>query len=200
MVLPKDVHTRPDTWLVEACRGGDDAAFAELVRRYKDRVFHVAYRFLSNYEDASDVAQDAFIRAYNGLAAFRGDAKVSTWLYSIVTNLARNRLRYAGRKGRDRSVSLEALAEDAPGCAQAVAIAHETPCGAAMGHELEEVLQGCLEKLPEHCRMVFVLRMYEELNYADIAEVMGIPVGTVKSRLNEARALLRDRLKALAVL
>jgi RNA polymerase sigma-70 factor (ECF subfamily) len=140
------------------------------------------------------------VRAYRGLKGFQGEAKVYTWLYSIAANLARNRLRDATRKGRDRSGSLEKLQAEAPGRAQEASAVQENPRADAMGHELEEVLQKCLEELPDHYRMTFVLRTFEDLSYEEIADVMGCPSGTVKSRLNQARRMLRDRLQELAVL
>jgi RNA polymerase sigma factor (sigma-70 family) len=91
--------------------GGDPGAFDELVRRYKDRVYGVIYRFVGNHEDAMDLAQDVFVRAYQGLHAYRGHSQVYTWLYSIAANLSRNRLRDRTRKGRGRGTSLEAMEE-----------------------------------------------------------------------------------------
>ena len=197
MVLLKEARGHSDVRLVEACRDGDRSAFDELVRRYKDRIYNVVYRFLGNQEDALDVCQEAFVRAYRRLDAFEGRAQVYTWLYSIAANLARNRLRDMGRKGRNRGTSLEAIEERGSG---ALADGNPSPRDEAMGHELEAALQGCLEDLPEHCRMVFVLRTFEDLSYDEISQVVGCPVGTVKSRLNQARRLLKDRLTELAIL
>ena len=98
-----------DATLVHAHREGDARAFDELVRRYKDRMYTVMYRLLGNHEEALEASQDTFVRAYQGLATFRGDAAFSTWLYRIALNVGRNRLRDGARKGRDQSTSLEAL-------------------------------------------------------------------------------------------
>lgn len=200
MVVLKGTRDHSDAALVSQCREGDSCAFDELVRRHKDRVYNVVYRFLGNHEDALDVCQEVFVRAYRGIHGFKGQSKVYTWLYSIAANLARNRLRDKGRKGRDKGVSLEGLAERAPGVAAQASCTNESPRAAAEQHELEAVLQQCLEELPDHYRLAFVLRTFEDLSYEEIAGVMACPEGTVKSRLNQARKMLRERLKELAVL
>lgn len=200
MVLLKEESEQRDSVLVEECRNGDADAFGELVTRYKDRIYNVAYRFLGNHEDAQDVAQEVFVRAYHGIHGFKGRAKVYTWLYSIAGNLARNRLRDGSRKGRDKGTSLEALEEAAPGVAQRVTAGGFTPEEVARGRELDDALQQCLEELPEHYRMAFVLRTFEKLSYDEIADAMGCPKGTVKSRLNQARSMLHERLEARALI
>lgn len=189
----------PDTALVAAFQDGDSAAFSLLMRRYKDRVYNVLYRLLGNHEDAQDVAQEVFVRAYHGLNEFRGEARVYTWLYSIALNLARNRMRDRGRKGRDSGVSLDALAEEAPGAAQEAAADCDTPRHAAQRRELDDALETCLARLPELYRAAFVLRVADGMNYEEIAESLECPKGTVKSRLNQARVLLRACLEQRGV-
>ena len=200
MELLKVEERDADFALVEDCRNGDSSAFDELVRRYKDRVYNVAYRFLGNHEDAQDVAQEVFVRAYRGIGGFKGDSKVYTWLYSIAGNLARNKLRDSKRKGRNMGISLEELERRAPGTAQALATARETPEEAARRRETEAALQACLEELPEHYRIVFVLRTFEQLSYEEIADSVGCPKGTVKSRLNHARKFLHEKLNARSII
>ena len=190
-------ETIDEDWaLVQACQQGDDDAFDTLIGRYKDRVYTIVYRFLGHREDAQDVAQEAFVRAYRGLDSFEGNSKFYTWLYSIATNLARNAVRDRGRKGRDQGTSLDRLQENAPNVAQQVAQSNQRPDTAAAGQELHEALQACIEALPEPNRMVFVLRTVDGLKYDEIAAVLECPCGTVKSRLNQARVLLRDALNA----
>ena len=189
-----------DVALLAKCRSGDSSAFEALVLRYKDRVYNVAYRFLGNHEDAQDVAQEVFCRAYRGIEGFKGDSKVYTWLYSIAGNLARNKLRDSKRKGRNMGISLEELERRAPGTAQALATARETPEEAARRRETEAALQACIEELPEHYRIVFVLRTFEQLSYEEIADSVGCPKGTVKSRLNHARKFLHEKLKARSII
>lgn len=188
-----------DQLLVEQCQDGDMAAFDDLVLRYKDRIYNVVYRFVGHHEDAQDVVQEVFMRAYRGIQDFQGRSQVYTWLYSIASNLARNALRDGGRKGRDQGLSLNRLEEDAPTAAQQATRVDATPDRIAEQHEFNDVLQECILLLPEHYRMVFVLRTFDQLSYDEIAEALGCPRGTVKSRLNQARVLLRDALRERSV-
>jgi RNA polymerase sigma-70 factor, ECF subfamily len=200
VVLLQDAPDQVDAGLVERFRNGDTAAFEEIVHRYKDRVYNIVYRYLGNHEDARDVAQEVFIRAFRGINGFRGHAKVYTWLYSIAANLSRNRLRDMQRKGRSKGISLEALQEEAPALADGHAATRETPRSSAQHRELHDGLRLCLDALPDSFRMAFVLRVHDELSYEDIAISVGVPQGTVKSRLNQARRRLRDCLKLRGLL
>ncbi len=195
MELTKDADPYSDTALIEDCKQGNPAAFDEFVRRYKDRVYGVVYRFLGNHEDAQDVSQEVFLRAYQGLAGFEGRSKVTTWLHSIAGNLARNRLRDSGRRGRNKVVRLDEARAERGGAQGAWASAQANPEESARGQELERAMQEALLTLPEHYRLVFVLRTFDRLNYDEIAEIAGCPRGTVKSRLNHARKQLHAQLK-----
>ena len=199
-MLSKDARGCSDAALLAHCRDGDTSAFDEIVRRYKDRLYSTLFRILGDYEDARDVAQEVFVRAFRGLDGFRGEAQVYTWLYRMAMNRAHYRLRDRSRKGRNRAVSLYAIESDARSVAAAAVSENRTPAKEAESRELEEVLQQCLDELPEMLRMVFALRVFEELSYDEIADVMECPRGTVKSRLNQARVLLRSRLRELSVL
>lgn len=185
-VLLKEAREEADARLVESSLRGDPGAFDELVRRYKDRVYGVIYRFVGNHEDAMDLAQEVFVRAYQGLHAYRGHSQVYTWLYSIAANLSRNRLRDRTRKGRSRATSLEALEEAGAGMAAPGA----GPREAAAKRELEAALEDCLADLPELYRFAFCLKTFDGMGYEEIALTVGCPPGTVKSRLNEARKRL----------
>jgi RNA polymerase sigma-70 factor (ECF subfamily) len=201
VVLLKEARQHSDIALVAECQKGDSEAFDELVRRHKERVYNVVYRFLGHREDALDVCQEVFVRAYQSITAFRGGSQVYTWLHAIAANLAKNRIRDRKRKGRNMSSSLEALAEAAPGVAQMAERANDgRPDDIVMTRELEEVLQHCLNEMPEHYRLTFVLRTVDDLSYEEIAAVMNCPIGTVRSRLNQARRMLRDRLTELKVI
>ncbi len=186
--------------LLDDCRTGDPVAFESLVNTYKDRVYNVAYRYLGRHEDAEDVAQETFVRAYRGIHDFEGRSRVYTWLHSIAGNLARNHARDRSRKGRDKTISLDQLSDQGAGLAQQFSATVESPYTLAAASELQATLQQCVEELPDHYRLVFVLRTYEGLSYDEIAEAVRCPKGTVKSRLNQARVQLRDRLKTLSVL
>ena len=197
MVLLREARTISDTNLVQECQAGDSSAFDEIVRRYKNRIYTVIYRFLGDREESLDVTQEAFIRAYHGIQKFQGTAHVYTWLYSIAANLARNRLRDGSRKGRDKAVSLETMVSSK---IQGSTCTDTTPRTMAESRELDDLLQQCLNDLPENCRIAFVLRTFDDLSYDEIADVLGCPSGTVKSRIHQARTLLRDRLRDMTMI
>jgi RNA polymerase sigma-70 factor (ECF subfamily) len=171
--------------LLARLRAGDRRAFEDLVREQQHRVYGVALRMLGNAAEAQDVAQEVFIRAHRGLAEFRGDARLSTWLYTIASRLCLNRLagseRRLTRHGED---ALERLADVRPG-----------PDQALEREELEEALHRAIAELPEERRIVVVLRDVEGLAYEEIAEVLELPVGTVRSRLHRARLDLKEKLE-----
>lgn len=183
-----------DAALVAAFQGGDAGAFDALVARHKDGAYGLALRLTGNAEDAAEVAQDAFVRAYRSLTSFRGEAAFGTWLYRVVVNLARNRVRDRGRRGRNKAVSMEALQEREPTREHAAA-ASTDPRAVAVGAELDALLAEALAALPETYREVFVLRVQEEMPYEAIAGVLEVPVGTVKSRLHAARRQLHGWLR-----
>ncbi|MFP4499826.1 MAG: RNA polymerase sigma factor [Candidatus Hydrogenedentota bacterium] len=181
--------------LAAAFRAGAPAAFDRVVALYKDRLYNVLYRILGNHEDALDVAQEAFIRAWRKREQFAGRAQVYTWLYQIAANLARNRLRDGTRKGRNKGASFDVLAGGAPSVAQQALATSENPRDHAAREELGAVLEECLAALADHYRMAFVLRIFDGLDYAGIAATLDCREGTVKSRLNKARGLLRTCLQ-----
>lgn len=192
MELLEETRKSSDAELVEACLKGEEKAFDELLRRYKDRVYNVVYRYLGHREDSLDAALEVFVRAYRNLDSYQGHAQVYTWLYSIAANVCRNRLRDQSRKGRNMGVSYEALAEESPGVAQQASSTHVNPSHLAQKRELDDGLRLCLDGLPETYRMAFVLRTFDNLSYTDIAASSDCPEGTVKSRLNQARKLLKE--------
>jgi RNA polymerase sigma-70 factor (ECF subfamily) len=172
---------RPDeAWLEEARHHPE--AFAELVRRYQDRVYALAYRFLRNHSDAEDVAQETFLRAFRALGSFETGRRFAPWLFRIATNLCLDMLR-----ARRPIASLE---DDPvpPASLERVEATVDV-------RERWRALQAALETLPEGLRVVFLLRHESDLSYQEIAQVLGIPVNTVRTRLFRARELLRDRLK-----
>jgi RNA polymerase sigma-70 factor, ECF subfamily len=170
---------------LDRLRAGDAAAFEDLVMTYQHRVFGVALRMLGNAAEAQDVAQEAFVRAHRALGDFRGDAKLSTWLYAITSRLCLTRLaageRRAGRAGEE---ALLRLADAGP-----------APDARLERSELEAALQRAIAELPEEARIVVVLRDLEGLPYEEIAQALDLPLGTVRSRLHRARADLKDKLE-----
>ena len=167
-----------DEVLVGAARAGDDAAFSELVRRHQARVYRVALRMLGSDADAQDAAQEAFVAAWLALARFRGESSVATWLYRIVTNRCLSRL--APRPG------------EPPVQARDIAVEAHDPARLAEHRAHADAISRAVAALPADQRAALVLRDYEGLSYEEIAVVLRIGVGAVKSRIHRAR---RDVLK-----
>ncbi len=182
--------------LIERCRAGDLAAFEPLVEKYRQRVYRLAYNVLRDPEEAWDVAQDGFIRAFQALPSFRGDSAFYTWLFRIVMNVARDRARQHAARGRafgtervdeedwDRILVDQGTAPDA---------------NAAQVEERERIGRA-LATLSEPHRAIIMLSDLEGLSYREIAEVLDIPMGTVMSRLHNARRRLREALGPLLLL
>lgn len=176
---------------VAAARQGDVNAFNRLVLAYQDLAYNVAYRILGNEERAADATQEAFLRGYRALEQFRGGS-FKVWLLRIVTNCCYDQLRASQRRP---SSSLEDLLEDEERTRLFEDDA-ETPEEHLERQELDAAIQQGLEELPDDQRMVLVMSDIEGLSYEEIAQVMSVPLGTVKSRLSRARAKLRDYLLA----
>jgi RNA polymerase sigma-70 factor, ECF subfamily len=185
-----------DRMLVDRFKNGDATAFDQLVTRYWDRIYAMTNQLLRNQQDAEEVTQDAFIRAHRGLVNFRGDSAFSTWLYQIATNLARNRYWYWWRRKRDRSLSFDApIGHDSETTlAELIPAEQETPEDATVTQEFVGRVAECMEQLNEKHREILILRNVQNLAYEEIAEILGISVGTVKSRIARARENLREKL------
>ncbi len=185
-----------DAGLVARCRNGDEAAFDELVLRHRSRAINVAFQVLRDYEDATEVAQDAFVNVYEHLDTFRGDCAFTTWLHQIVVNLARNRHRWWKRRGRQAMVSLDAAVPVAAGAApRQFAAPGDAPDTATVKAEFVAAIAREMAALPLAFREVLMLRNVDNLSYEEIAGRLGCSVGTVKSRIARARAALRERMK-----
>jgi RNA polymerase sigma-70 factor, ECF subfamily len=170
---------------LERLRAGDAQAFEELVASHQHRVFGVALRMLGSAAEAEEIAQEAFLRAHRSLPDFRGDAKLSTWLYAIVSRLCLNRLGSGDRKAvRHGEEVLLRVADPRAG----------PEAGAERG-ELEAALHRAIAELSEERRVVVILRDLEGLSYEEIAAALGIELGTVRSRLHRARTDLKDKLE-----
>lgn len=174
-----------DDDLVARARAADTAAFAELYRRHRERVYRVAYRFCGNKNDALDMCQETFVKAFESLGSFRGSSSFATWLTRITTNTCVDFSRHARVR---QSVPLDEhyMGSDAT--------REPRPTEALERQEIRQAVEAALEKLtPEH-RAAFVLHTFEGLTYQEIAETVGCPVGTVMSRLHYARQRLRGLL------
>jgi RNA polymerase sigma-70 factor, ECF subfamily len=180
-----------DDELVRIAQGGENRAFDELVRRYQDKVYRLSYKILRHEDDAAEALQDAFLSAYRGLGKFKSESTFSTWLYRIATNASL--MKY--RKRRDNHVSLD-QSQSASEDAEPLQLADWTaqPPEELLTAETRQVMAEGVERLPEELRTVFVLRDIEELSNAEVAEILGLSVAAVKSRLHRGRIQLRERL------
>lgn len=185
-----------DRVLVDRFKSGDQAAFDEMVTRYWDRIYAMVHQLLRNQQDAEEVTQDAFIRAHRGLVNFRGDSAFSTWLYQIATNLARNRYWYWWRRKRDKTVSFDQPVSennDMP-LSEVFAAEIESPDNVTVTQEFVDRIATGMEKLGAKHREILILRNVKNLSYEDIAAILKISVGTVKSRIARARESLRAKM------
>ncbi len=182
-----------DAELVRRFHAGDESAFVEIMTRYREKIFTVAVSLLRNHADAEEIAQDTFIRAHRGLARFRGDSSLATWLHRIAVNLARNRYWYFFRRRRHATLSLDcALDADSNATfADLIASAAADPAHEAVTSEFATVVAACMEKLEAGHREILTLRNVLHRSYDEIATMLGINVGTVKSRIARARQNLR---------
>jgi len=173
-----------DLELIQQIRAGSDAGFEELMRRYKKPVLNFVYRLLGNATEADDVAQDAFVRAYQRLASYRPEEKFSTWLFTIARNAAIDRLRY---RQRHPTAPLDAAPEP-------FAVSNEVA-----NRELGAQIAAAVQALPEDQRTALVLAEYHDMSYVEIAGIMRCSEKSVESRLYRAKQTLRQRLQSLGV-
>ncbi len=182
-----------DAELVQRFKGGDESAFLEIMNRYRDKTFLIARGLLRNPSDAEEITQDTFIRAHRGLAAFRGESSLATWLHCIAVNLARNRYWYFFRRRQQDTLSLDcALSEgSAATFTDLVATEDADPARAATTAEFSVLIDACMEKLPAHQSDILTQRNHLHRSYDEIAHTLGVTVGTVKSRIARARENIR---------
>jgi RNA polymerase sigma-70 factor, ECF subfamily len=179
-----------DQQLVAASKRGDQDAFAQLVQRYQRRIFNLVYRMLQQYEEASEITQETFLAAWQGLPSFRGEARFATWLYRIAYNGA---LKQLETRKRDRALQAALQAEKAlesdDNFDRASAQIDE--------RERQALVQEQLSHLPAKYRIVLILRHLQDMTYEEMAEILTMPVGTIKTHLFRARNLLKERLRGL---
>ena len=185
-----DARTEADARLVARARAGEYEAFEELVRRYKNDVYALAFHYLRQREDAWDASQEVFIRAHRALGRFRGDASFKTWILRITANCCKDLF----KKRRVSTVSLEELGGEVG------AYTERDPSSELESRELGSAIETALDGLPQKHRLAFVLREFEGLSYQQMAEVMGCTMGTVMSRLHHARKKLQRALISMGVI
>jgi RNA polymerase sigma-70 factor (ECF subfamily) len=176
-----------DDRLIEACRSGKTEAFGVLVRRYQDRLYPTVFRLTGCAEDAHDLLQEAFLRAYQKLDRFHGESSFYTWVYRIAINLALSNLRK-----RRHAASGVPMPIDPPGDR-----GEDDPARSLLRAERDEQIQQALDALAPDHRTIVVMKEFDALRYEEIGAILGIPVGTVRSRLHRARLELRQRLRGL---
>ena len=180
-----------DSRLIQECLRGRTEAYAELVRKYQDRLFNTVHRMVGNAEDARDLVQDAFIQAYCSLDRFHGDSAFYTWLYRIAGNAA------ISHKRRHRvMVSFEAGGQGSS-FEPADDVLHSDPSGRMEQDDRDRQVREALDGLPSEYRAVLVMKEIEGHKYETIAQMLDCPIGTVRSRLHRARLELRERLRHL---
>lgn len=183
-----------DLELVERVQSGDKMAFDLLVSKYQSRIAKLISRFIRNSAEVEDVTQEAFIKAYRGLANFRGDSAFYTWLYRIAINTAKNYLVAAGRKTPDIGVDAQDAEQfEGAGLLQENA----TPERLVMADEIKRRIYETIESLPLELKTAITLRELEGLSYEEIAEAMDCPIGTVRSRIFRAREAIDNGLRPL---
>lgn len=184
-----------DQQLVERAQRGDKQAFELLVQKYQRKLARLLARFIRDPAEVEDVTQEAFIKAYRALPAFRGDSAFYTWLYRIGINTAKNYLMAMGRRA---PTSTEVEAEEAEGFEEGEQLRDiNTPESLLLSNEIARTVNSTIEKLPEELRTAIQLREIEGMSYEDIAKVMDCPIGTVRSRIFRAREAIAVELRPL---
>ncbi|VVD68168.1 RNA polymerase sigma factor RpoE [Pandoraea eparura] len=193
---PNQVSEREiDQALVERVQKGDKAAFELLVAKYHRKIIRLVSRLVRDAAEVEDVTQEAFIKAYRALPQFRGESAFYTWLYRIAVNTAKNHLATQGRRA---PTSTEANAEEAETFAEADQLRDiNTPESMLMSKQIAQTVNTAMEALPDELRTAITLREIEGLSYEEIAEAMGCPIGTVRSRIFRAREAIASRLRPL---
>lgn len=183
---------------IERLRGRDERAFNDLVQRYEQRVFRLVFRMLGRRDEAEDMVQEVFVQVFKAVESFRGDSKLSTWIYRIAINLCKNRAKYLSRRRTEAQDELSQMSEWRSLHEGRGITVGETnrPDQVVQGYQLETIVRLSITELDADFREVLVLRDIEDLPYEDIMEITGLPEGTVKSRIHRARAMLKLRIES----
>lgn len=190
MALPDEIEQK----LVSRLVAHDERAFTELMRLYERRVFALVLRMIGNRAEAEELTLDVFVQVFKAIGNFRGDSKLSTWIYRIAINLCKNRAKYLKVRHSDEQDDLDGMAERVPLAeARGANVAQvERPDEALAGRQVERIVQECILELEASFRECLVLRDVEELSYEEIEQITGLAAGTVKSRIHRARAQLKE--------
>lgn len=191
-----ELRPRAEAEFIERLKRGEAAAFEELVTERSGEIYGLLFRLTENSEEARDLTQETFLRAFQNIGRFRGEADLRTWIYRIAINQARNRWRWWRRRRRDATVSLDATqGQSNQTLIATLAESSENPEQLTLAHEREVALRSALQKVGRAYRETVILRDIEGFSYEEIASTLGINVGTVKSRLARGRQELRRKLE-----
>ena len=183
-----------DKQLVERVKRGDKRAFDVLILKYQHKIIGLVGRYLRDQDEVKDVTQESFIKAYRALPSFRGDSAFYTWLYRIAINTAKNQLVSRSRRPPDTDIDVDdGEFQDN----SAVLRDNESPEDVLATGQMEVVIYGAIDDLPEELKVAVTLREFEGLSYDEIAEVMRCPVGTVRSRIFRAREAIEKKIAAI---
>jgi RNA polymerase sigma-70 factor (ECF subfamily) len=185
--------------VIESCKAGDEKAFAEIVLHYQKKVFNIAYRMLGNLEEAKDLAQEVFISVFESIKDLKEEIKFDAWLTQITLNHCRNRWKYLKRRQYFNSDSLDDPIETEDGnMPKAIADPSENPEALYEKKMVQQFIQSGLLKLKEDQRELLVLRDLQGFSYEEMGELLGLPEGTIKSKLHRARVDLKEVLERSA--
>ncbi len=194
-LTPDAEAAREDQLLIAALQAGDQSAYEKLIVRFQNPVYNLAYRLLNDQADACDVVQEVFLKVFRNVANFRGSSSLRTWVYRIAVNESYNRRRWLFRHRRGET-GLDETFEDNETRERALTDSGETPFDFTMNREAQLLLEEALESINPVFRSALVLREIEDLPYEEIAEILEVSIGTVKSRILRGREALRKALSA----
>jgi RNA polymerase sigma-70 factor, ECF subfamily len=188
-------ETDEDREAVEKCLRGNRDAFDVLVEKYYKKIYNLAYRFVGDTEEASDLAQEIFTAAYKNLKKFRGDAKFSTWLFQIATNRGKNRFKYLKRRGYFINKAHNDDDEERDSSQRAIPDYSTNPETMLASKQIQKIVQNAIDDLDPDHKEIVILRDIEGFSYEEIAQMLNLPEGTTKSRLHRARMVVKEKLK-----
>jgi len=197
LAAPVEVRRTAETEFIERLKRGEEAAYEVLIAERSGEIYGLLYRLTENREEARDLTQETFLRAFQSIRNFRGDADLKTWIYRIAINQARNRWRWWSRRSRDSTVSLDSAqgGNNQPLSNALSAEPGSNPEQDTLAHEREIALRSALQSLGRVYREAVILRDIQGFSYEEVSATLGISIGTVKSRLARGRRALRTKLE-----
>ncbi len=183
--------------LIKRLQERDEKAFRQMVEEHQGKVYSLLARMIGNPNEAEDLLQEVFIQVFKSIDQFRGDAKLSTWLYRIAANTCKNRLKYLSRRNYQKTDALDPAGDGDPEAGGGVAVAARIPGPDRLleGQQLDKIVQDAIAELEDDHKLLIILRDMQDLSYEEICEVTGLNEGTVKSRLHRARMALKEKLE-----